>query len=76
VRLLHETFAARLARAFTPDDYAAVFADPDQLSLFTPPASSIRTILHKQPAMAPAGPDPPERCFSTIRNRPDAASNT
>jgi DNA polymerase, archaea type len=47
-RLLHETFAARLARAFTPTDYAAVFADPGQLSLFLPPVSSIRTVLNKQ----------------------------
>ena len=35
VRLLRDTFAARLARAFTPDDFAAVFADPDQPSLFS-----------------------------------------
>ena len=28
VRVLRDTFAARLARAFTPDDFAAVFADP------------------------------------------------
>ncbi len=44
-RLLRETFAARLARAFTPADYEAVFADPDQMSLFAPPISTIRTIL-------------------------------
>ena len=30
VRVLRETFAARLARAFTPEDFAAVFADPEQ----------------------------------------------
>jgi len=47
-RLLRDTFAARLVRAFTPDDYAAIFADPDQLSLFTPPVATIRTILSKQ----------------------------
>ena len=44
-RLLLETFAARLARAFTPGDFAVVFADPDQLSLFTPPIDSIHSIL-------------------------------
>jgi DNA polymerase, archaea type len=44
-RLLRETFAARLARAFTPDGYEALFADPDQLSLFTPPVASIGTVL-------------------------------
>ena len=36
VRLLRDTFAARLARAFTPEDFDAVFADPDQFSLFPP----------------------------------------
>ena len=45
-RLLHETFAARLARAFTPADYAAVFADPGQLSLFAPLVSNIRAVLN------------------------------
>jgi DNA polymerase elongation subunit (family B) len=44
-RVLRETFAVRLARAFTPTDYEAVFADPDQLSLFTPPLATIRTVL-------------------------------
>ena len=34
VRVLRDNFASRLERAFTPEDYAAVFADPDQLSLF------------------------------------------
>ena len=47
VRLLRETFAARLARALTPDDFAAVFADPDQLSLFTPSLAAMRTVLSK-----------------------------
>jgi DNA polymerase elongation subunit (family B) len=49
-RLLRETFAARLARAFTPGDYAAVFADPGQMSLFAPPVATIRTILVRQDA--------------------------
>ena len=44
-RLLRETFAARLARAFTPSDYEALFADPDQMSLFTPPIATITTVL-------------------------------
>ena len=44
-RLLRETFAARLERAFNPGDYEALFADPDQMSLFAPPISSIRPIL-------------------------------
>jgi DNA polymerase, archaea type len=45
MRVLHDTFAARLARAFTPDDFATVFADPDQLSLFARPLSAIVPIL-------------------------------
>ena len=48
VRLLRDTFAARLARAFTPDDYAIVFADPDQPSFFTPSISTVRTLLTKR----------------------------
>jgi hypothetical protein len=44
-RLLRTSYAQRLARAFTPLDFETVFADPDQLSIFTPPVASIRTIL-------------------------------
>ena len=44
-RLLRETFAARLERAFTPDDFAAIVADPDRPALFTPPVEGIGTIL-------------------------------
>jgi DNA polymerase I len=44
-RILRNNFAARLERAFTPEDYAALFADPGQLSLFAPEVSSIRPIL-------------------------------
>jgi DNA polymerase elongation subunit (family B) len=44
-RVLRETFAARLARAFTPADYEALLADPDQMSLFTPPIATMRTVL-------------------------------
>jgi hypothetical protein len=45
VRLLRETFATRLARAFTREDFAAVFADPDQLTLFPPSFTTMRPIL-------------------------------
>ncbi len=45
VRVLRDGFASRLARAFEPDDFAALFDDPDQLSLFGKPAASIRPIL-------------------------------
>ena len=46
-RLLRETFAARLERAFTPGDYATLFAHPDQLSLFTSSIAAIRPVLTK-----------------------------
>ena len=49
VRLLRATYAQRLARAFTPSDFAAVFADPDQLTLLTQPIESIRPVLTKLP---------------------------
>jgi DNA polymerase, archaea type len=45
VRVLRDTFAARLARAFTLTDFDAVFADPFQLSLFTPSLATMRTVL-------------------------------
>ncbi len=45
LRLLREQYAARLARALSPDDFAAVFADPEQPSLFTPALDTIRPIL-------------------------------
>jgi DNA polymerase elongation subunit (family B) len=48
-RLLRETFAARLARAFRPADYEALFADPDQLSLFAPLVATISTVLNREP---------------------------
>lgn len=47
-RVLRENFAPRLARAFRPEDYAAVFADPDQPSLFAPSIESIHTVLIKR----------------------------
>jgi hypothetical protein len=44
-QLLRDTFAARLARALTPQDFAAVFADPNQPSLFEPSLTTMRTVL-------------------------------
>ncbi len=44
-QLLRDTFAARLARALTPQDFAAVFADPDQPSLFEPSLATMRTVF-------------------------------
>jgi DNA polymerase elongation subunit (family B) len=45
VRLLRETFAARLVRALTPEDFATVFADPGQPSLFAPLLTNARPVL-------------------------------
>jgi len=45
IRVLRETYAARLARAFTPQDFAAVFADPEQPSLWATTLKDVRTIL-------------------------------
>jgi DNA polymerase I len=45
IRLLRETFAARLARAFTPEDFAILFDNPLQPSLFTAPIEAIRPVL-------------------------------
>ncbi|HEU0300769.1 MAG TPA: DNA polymerase domain-containing protein, partial [Longimicrobium sp.] len=47
-RVLRDTCAARLARALTPSDWAAVFADPDQLSLFAPSTSAMRPVLESR----------------------------
>jgi DNA polymerase elongation subunit (family B) len=44
-RVLKETFAARMARAFTPEDFATVFADPDQATLFPVVLGAISPIL-------------------------------
>jgi len=54
VRLLRETFATRMARAFSADDFAAVFADPDQLSLFAKPMEDVRIILTRRPELSQA----------------------
>ena len=45
VRLLRETFAARLVRALAPEDFATVFDDPGQPSLFAPLLSKARPVL-------------------------------
>jgi len=48
-RVLRQTFAVRLACAFAPADFEAVFADPDQMSLFMPSVATIQTILDRKP---------------------------
>jgi DNA polymerase elongation subunit (family B) len=45
VRLLRETFATRLTRAFSGEDFQTLTADPEQPSLFAPPVDSIRPVL-------------------------------
>lgn len=45
VRVLRDTFAARMARAFAPEDFFALFADPDQPELFEPDIATIRPVL-------------------------------
>ncbi|MBK8255880.1 MAG: ribonuclease H-like domain-containing protein [Polyangiaceae bacterium] len=45
VRVLRETFAARLARALSPDDYVLTFADPNAPHLFEKSLENARPIL-------------------------------
>jgi DNA polymerase, archaea type len=49
VRLLRASYAERLARALSAEDFAVVFADPDQFSLFAPSIGAIRTVLTELP---------------------------
>lgn len=49
VRVLQNNFASRLERALTPDDFSAVFADPEQPSLFDRNLDEIRPILTSIP---------------------------
>jgi len=50
-RSLLQNFASRLARAFTPEDFDAIFADPDQFLLFAPRLEDIRPILVTSPIL-------------------------
>jgi len=51
LRMLHGNYAVRLDRAFTPADYATLFAADDQPSLFATPLDTIQPIL--TPLLAP-----------------------
>jgi DNA polymerase elongation subunit (family B) len=53
VRVLRDTFAARLERALAPGDVAAVFDDPEQPSLFAPSLASARTVLTTSAVVEP-----------------------
>lgn len=50
LRVLRDSFASRLVRAFRPEDYSVIFGDPDQPSLFSVALDSIRPILTTLPA--------------------------
>jgi DNA polymerase elongation subunit (family B) len=60
-RQLHDTYAARLERAFSVEDFATVFAHPDQFSLFTPAIAHVRPTLRPVLSIAsiytPLSPD-------------------
>ncbi|MDX6712423.1 MAG: polymerase, archaea type, partial [Blastocatellia bacterium] len=45
VRVLRDTYASRMARAFSRDDFETVFANPEQPSLFPTSLATIRTVL-------------------------------
>ncbi len=45
LRVLRDTYASRLVRAFTPEDFAVVFADPEQPSLWAPSLEGVHAIL-------------------------------
>ncbi len=47
LRVLRSNFAVRLARAFTPEDFATLFADPDKPSLFPPAYEKMRAVLRE-----------------------------
>ena len=48
VRVLSQNFASRLARAFEPADFAALFADPDQGALFPVEFEAVRAVLSEE----------------------------
>jgi DNA polymerase elongation subunit (family B) len=48
VRLLRDSYAARLARGLEAADFAAVFADPDQLLLMPPAFDVMRVVLTRR----------------------------
>ncbi|MCP3065146.1 ribonuclease H-like domain-containing protein [Myxococcus sp. K38C18041901] len=63
VRLLKDTFAARLERGLTPLDFSTVFDDPGQPSLFTPSLADSRpilTVVQAPPEEEPLEPAPEE----------------
>jgi len=55
-RLLRESFAVRLQRAFRSEDFSVVFGDPDQTLLFAPPLEAIRPVLTPRVGSVEADP--------------------
>jgi DNA polymerase, archaea type len=53
IHVLRDTFAERLSRAFMPDDFATLFADPLQPSLFPSSIDTIRSVLQPSQSAAP-----------------------
>jgi hypothetical protein len=60
LRVLRDTYAERLSRALDPEDFAAVFADPEQPSLFARSLADAKPILTAVvgPAAEPATDQP------------------
>jgi hypothetical protein len=54
-RVLRENFAVRLARAFTSEDFATIFADPEQPSLFSQSIETIAPVLRQLPRVGGSG---------------------
>ncbi|MBL9109943.1 MAG: hypothetical protein JNM74_11750, partial [Myxococcales bacterium] len=47
-RILRDSFATRLARALAPEDFAAVFANRTQLTLFPRALTDARPVLERR----------------------------
>jgi hypothetical protein len=45
LQVLKRNYASRVARAFSAEDFAGLFADPDRPTLFPPAYGEIRTVL-------------------------------
>ena len=58
VRSLQANYASRMARAFTIEDFASLFADPAQPSLFTPDFAAMRPVLTSLEPMASPSTSP------------------
>jgi DNA polymerase elongation subunit (family B) len=56
-RVLRENFATRLARAFTSEDFATIFADPEQPSLFSQAIETITPVLRVLPRAGGSDPE-------------------